>query len=661
MKKLAIFIHSLPNEYSLDVLNGIAKFFEDKDVLTFIAQTREPHDPYGIFEYQCWSSAEYLFSKQIDAYLVLTGSYTSHITVETLSNHLTNVGDRPVISIGMPLLLQNSYYTKVQCDSVYDEIVRHLKLNHRKKRIAFMSANQTKSQEAIDRFEAYKAAMKNNGFEYDESLVMDGKFRRGRSKNCILDKYKSKADIDFDAILCANDMSALGVQEALQELGVSIPGEIAVVGFDESSYATSAQPKLSTVDQNVFTQGYVGASLVYDILNGKKVSKCEYVPPSVIYRQSCGCVSLKNSSDVYCNSKGELLHCSKFQQELKDRNRNYFNFLSGIDNIYSLFDLSKAAQTLKKCFNMMKYMMSTAQMESLGVFFLNSPITVQQNQEYNISGKVRVSMYLDENSKTEIFEPGYVYEFKEKIIPDELFSNVKGNLLFMPIFSGEKLYGYIICKPKAKDFAVYSVYMKILINALAQAYEYTETVTEYQKLEEENQKLQQNNSSLNTQSKTDELTKVLNRRGFMDFGQKALDVAKGMDSQGLVIFFDMDGLKIINDTYGHEMGDSAIKSMAKVIKTALRSNDIVGRLGGDEFAAVAIGIRQNQVRNLRRRIRKLCDEEMRANKYPFELSCSAGFTEFNEENCVLEDLLTKSDDLLYKEKKMKHEQRKSRK
>ncbi len=131
-----------------------------------------------------------------------------------------------------------------------------------------------------------------------------------------------------------------------------------------------------------------------------------------------------------------------------------------------------------------------------------------------------------------------------------------------------------------------------------------------------------------------------------------------MDTSGLVIFFDMDGLKVINDTYGHEMGDKAIVSMANVIKSALRSNDVVGRIGGDEFAAVAAGIKMNQSRALRRRIKKLCEQETRKNKYPFNLSCSAGITEFNHNNTNLTELLSSSDTLLYKEKRLKHSKNK---
>ena len=79
----------------------------------------------------------------------------------------------------------------------------------------------------------------------------------------------------------------------------------------------------------------------------------------------------------------------------------------------------------------------------------------------------------------------------------------------------------------------------------------------------------------------------------MDKAEKELKKAVKNGNNGMVFFADMDGLKKINDTYGHQMGDKAIMLQARVLKDIFRSSDVVGRLSGDEFGIVALGMKMN--------------------------------------------------------------------
>jgi diguanylate cyclase len=85
----------------------------------------------------------------------------------------------------------------------------------------------------------------------------------------------------------------------------------------------------------------------------------------------------------------------------------------------------------------------------------------------------------------------------------------------------------------------------------------------------------------------DELTGLYNRRGFLTMAQDRLKQA-GRDGKSLVIFFaDVDGLKRINDTLGHDAGDATLSTAAEVLRDAFRATDVIGRIGGDEFAVLA--------------------------------------------------------------------------
>ena len=116
----------------------------------------------------------------------------------------------------------------------------------------------------------------------------------------------------------------------------------------------------------------------------------------------------------------------------------------------------------------------------------------------------------------------------------------------------------------------------------------------------------------------------------------------------------MDGLKKINDTYGHKIGDIAIKTEANVLTSAFRTTDIVGRLSGDEFAIVSTGLTKNNLASIRTRIDLLNITLSKEAGLPITLSLSLGHVVFTPENMDLDELLSKADQKLYKEKEIKH-------
>ncbi len=89
---------------------------------------------------------------------------------------------------------------------------------------------------------------------------------------------------------------------------------------------------------------------------------------------------------------------------------------------------------------------------------------------------------------------------------------------------------------------------------------------------------------LESLSVTDELTQVLNRRGFDVEMTRALARADRLKETGVLILCDLDHFKAVNDCYGHPAGDEVLKSVARFLQNSIRETDVVGRLGGDEFA-----------------------------------------------------------------------------
>ena len=94
---------------------------------------------------------------------------------------------------------------------------------------------------------------------------------------------------------------------------------------------------------------------------------------------------------------------------------------------------------------------------------------------------------------------------------------------------------------------------------------------------------------LESLSVTDELTQLLNRRGFLQQFQLSLSISRRNKTGGSLMILDLDKFKQINDTYGHLAGDEVLKNVGIAISTVVRESDIVGRIGGDEFSILMPG------------------------------------------------------------------------
>ncbi|MBA7467641.1 MAG: diguanylate cyclase [Spirochaeta sp.] len=152
----------------------------------------------------------------------------------------------------------------------------------------------------------------------------------------------------------------------------------------------------------------------------------------------------------------------------------------------------------------------------------------------------------------------------------------------------------------------------------------------------------------------DDLTGLYNRRGFFTLGDQEFKRAKRMNNAFLIIFADLDGLKRVNDTFGHEQGDQLIIEAAKFLKETFRDSDIIARIGGDEFAILAYETAQDSSTALKQRLEEELNHYNRQKNLKNKLSLSLGITSFSPETtATLDQLLSTADSLMYLHKKEK--------
>jgi diguanylate cyclase (GGDEF)-like protein len=150
---------------------------------------------------------------------------------------------------------------------------------------------------------------------------------------------------------------------------------------------------------------------------------------------------------------------------------------------------------------------------------------------------------------------------------------------------------------------------------------------------------------------TDELTGLCNRRGFMAIAERQLKIGHRTGRGILLFFMDIDGMKQINDSFGHGEGDRALKRMAKALKMTFRDSDVIARLGGDEFAVLAIEASDNSESAIRARL----SEDLRsvsAGESRYTLNLSLGAVRINIcSNASIGEWMVRADQAMYEQKR----------
>lgn len=238
----------------------------------------------------------------------------------------------------------------------------------------------------------------------------------------------------------------------------------------------------------------------------------------------------------------------------------------------------------------------------------------------------------------------------DALLPLPLFQQ-DGSAVYtvLPLFQQTNHYGYLVLDithslglriEQLREAISNLVTSTIMVNELAQVRDL---------LREDLDRAHENNQQLAVLAEQDELTGLLNRRGF--FAQAN---ALQLNRRGplLLISADMDGLKRINDAFGHAAGDSAIRAMAQLLQSAFRTDDLLARLGGDEFVILSRHHSPEIETRIRERIEVRIDEYNQNAAHAWKLGISLGFTEIPASDQLgLSERLAIADHWLYEEKR----------
>ncbi|MBD1913971.1 MULTISPECIES: diguanylate cyclase [unclassified Leptolyngbya] len=205
----------------------------------------------------------------------------------------------------------------------------------------------------------------------------------------------------------------------------------------------------------------------------------------------------------------------------------------------------------------------------------------------------------------------------------------------------------------AKPFQELEILMRVKNQLLIQQ-QRQQLLIQNQRLEQEIKERLKAEAEVRQLSLTDELTGLYNRRGFFVLAEHQLKAAWRSQMPCCLVFIDLDGLKVVNDTLGHAVGDRMITHAAQLLKQTFRDADIVGRLGGDEFAVFIPACPDHAADVSHRLETNLCNFNQTCEPAE-QVSMSIGISQCNlGDRFSLTQLIAQADQLMYEHKRAKY-------
>ncbi|MBO4877171.1 MAG: diguanylate cyclase [Ruminococcus sp.] len=629
-KNIAVVVSGLDEEYQYNIIKGINQFALEHEInVSYFAAFG------GVVESRRFDLGEYSIYNltnfsAFDGALLMANTFSD----PEIRGHIV---DR-VRESGIPVVIFESddypefYEISIDNYSVMKELVEHIIRHHSAKVINYISGPLA-NPEARQRYDAFCAAMEENGIEIDEDRIFYGFFRSYDGKRAIEEFVESGMALP-DAFICANDSMALTAASALEKLGYRVPEDVIVTGFDNTFSARNSCPSLTTVSRPLFNAGYTACEILYNVLCGKEQPKSTKLEASVVLAESCGCNTVT-------------------AEDLKEyRKRTYRRIEDTNSNINLLNRLTAGLSDTKTSEETFDVIESIVRELDCDKFCLC--LTSDWQDNYDIDRNVSIDIdYSEFMTAPLIWEKGerrkISYFPSSQMFPEKLTTG--GNInYFLPLHFGERCLGYYIISNG--EYLIYSLLCYTLTMNISNSIENVRKLHHLNKAMEE----------LNRLYVIDPLCNIYNRNGFINKADDMFRRCVDEHRRVMLSFIDMDGLKFINDNYGHNEGDFAIQRLATIIQDCCSRNSICARFGGDEFIIFSVNVKRDEDVNLERRFNEDLENMNRIINKPYKLSASLGSVIQNlKEGDTLYSMIKLADDKMYDIKKQKKKARKSEK
>lgn len=533
--------------------------------------------------------------------------------------------DCPVVSISSTV--KDFYNIEFDDAAGIRMLTEHFINVHGFTRIGFMSGYLTHPDAQL-RLKVFRSVMKDHGMPEDGAGIFEGDFWFHKGEPAA-DYFLSQPERP-QAVVCANDYMAISLTTAFRNRGLRVPEDISVSGFDGTIEGQEFLPHLTSGTRERLDIARKALEVILEQCRNGKTEFDLKVMPKLIISQSCGCAKLdykkeaENINHVYelnrnfsynlYDAESSLLKLNK-ANDLESMRSVFIETALNFGDFISFF-LMMHTDRSGRISNDSDFISPTGK--------FTPAIVIDRNNEYKINGvEFSVSYLLPE---TDIQKPHFYY--------------------VMSTHCAERMFGFVAIE--MKDIDIFNEFFNVWLINMSMA---LETMLK-------NDRISKLIGTLEDLSIRDGLTGMLNRRGFDELSRDAICSIKGT-SKVCTMVIDMDGLKHINDEYGHHEGDRAIKAAANIITKCCNTGEIAGRAGGDEFYIFAPDYNDDKLERFVERLKSLIDGYNAAGNRPYkvELSWGAYVCEIDC-NGRLEDFLKESDSRMYEQKQSKPNRRK---
>ncbi len=339
---IGIFLDRLNTSFHEEVLSGIIDFSRENKVNLFIFVTGWYDSSYY------WEKKENILlnftkSELLDG-IILFSSIGQIKGLESLYNSVIS-NDKPTVIIGRNL--SNLPTVSVDNNLGISLIMEHLVDLHGAKKIAFIKGPEHNT-EATERLTSFIENMKKRDLKIDSRWIIEGNFLIDSGKKAAEYVIK-KLNLDLDAIICANDLTAFGLIDELKKRRPEKLENLRIVGFDDIDVSESYN--LTTIHQPFYNIGYRATKLCYNnILKNTTINEKIFLKPHLIIRNSCGCKRKNDQIDISNINIEEIRDFLKENQNIFPINKIFpnINKIEKIDDFFSYFDKENTSPILVK-------------------------------------------------------------------------------------------------------------------------------------------------------------------------------------------------------------------------------------------------------------------------------------------------------------------------
>ena len=629
-KKIVVVVSGLDEEYQYNIFKGINAFaFAHNMNISYVAGFggMVGSDKFDIGETSIYSLIDYT---QFDGALLMTNTFGDGM----LRNRIFS----SVLAAKIPAVVfesrENPEFYDISIDNfgVMKKLVNHIIHHHGAKTINYVSG-PLENPEGKARYDAFLSAMEENGLTVEEKRIFYGNFKSYDGKLAVDDFVASGLEAP-DAFICANDSMALTVASSLDKLGYKVPDDIMVTGFDNTFSARNSTPSITSVKRPLYLAGEKAAQIIFNVLEGVDQPRSTILDAEPAYYESCGC---KNSSTDDLKEYKKITY-----RKAEDTNNNIhminrltaglaealtpFDYFAAITNVLDEFECEKF--TLCLCEDWQENFHQTDDDSNPRPYsdFMMAPLIWDNGVRRSVS-------YFPSR---EMFPEG----FEERSCVN----------YFLPLHFSDRCLGYYIFTNS--DFPTYSLVCHTFSMVLSNSLENIRKLSHLNKAMEE----------LNRLYVIDQLCNIYNRNGFINIADDMFRECVEKGSQIMISFIDMDGLKFINDNYGHNEGDFAIQRIASIVHNCCENNAICARFGGDEFVYFSPSATHGDAVTLSRKVNTALDNINKLLQKPYTISASIGsVVTVAKPGDTLYNIIKLADDKMYDIKKQKKAARKSEK